>query len=103
MIKDLKEIKTSLLKTQERLEGHILADDMRAADEHRRQILRFNGEVLRKLRHTKEEFDDVLVEIDEYERYCKAHPDYKNNRAVLAIENLRRVYKILLETNDFLT
>ena len=103
VIKDLKDIKTSLLETQERLEGHILADDMRAADEHRRQILRFNGEVLRKLRHTKEEFDDVLVEIDEYERYCKAHPDYKNNRAVLAIENLRRVYKILLETNDFLT
>lgn len=103
MIKDLKEIKTSLLETQERLEGHIRADDMRNADEHRRQILRFNGEILRKLRHTKEEFDDVLIEIDEYERYCKTHPDYKNNRAGLAIENLRRVYAELLKTNDFLS
>ena len=35
----------------------------------------------------------MLTKIDDYERYCEEHPEYPNNRAVLAIENIREVYK----------
>lgn len=85
-----------------KLEEHIRVDDERDADMHRYRLLRFNTELLRKTRHTKEEFDEILYSVTYYERYCEDHPKYENNRAVLAIENIKRVYKECMETNDFL-
>lgn len=85
-----------------KLEEHIRVDDERDADMHRYRLLRFNTELLRKTRHTKEEFDEILYSVTYYERYCQDHPKYENNRAVLAIENIKRVYRECLETNDFL-
>ena len=85
-----------------KLEEHIRVDDERDADMHRYRLLRFNTELLRKTRHTKEEFDEILYSVTYYERYCQDHPKYENNRAVLAIENIKRVYKECMETNDFL-
>ena len=61
-----------------------------------------NNELLRPIDHTKEEFVEVLAKIDDYERYCEEHPEYPNNRAVLAIENIREVYKERLKKRDFL-
>lgn len=85
-----------------KLDEHIETDVRRTADSCRAQILHFNNELLRPICHTKEEFVEVLVKIDEYERYCDEHEDYPNNRAVLAIENIREVYKERLKKRDFL-
>lgn len=85
-----------------KLDGHITMDDRRTADSRRAQILHFNNELLRPINHTKEEFIEILAKIDEYERYCEEHPEYPNNRAVLAIENIREVYKERLKKRDFL-
>lgn len=85
-----------------KLDGHITMDDRRTADSRRAQILHFNNELLRPINHTKEEFIEILAKIDEYERYCEEHPEYPNNRAVLAIENIRGVYKERLKKRDFL-
>lgn len=85
-----------------KLDEHIETDGRRAADSCRAQILHFNNELLRPIYHTKEEFVEVLVKIDEYERYCDEHEDYPNNRAVLAIENIREVYRERLKKRDFL-
>ena len=85
-----------------KLEAHITMDDRRAADGHRARILHFNNELLRDIPHTKEEFIEVLAEIDAYDGYCREHPDYPNNRAVLAIENIRESYKECLRRHDFL-
>lgn len=84
------------------LNTHIKMDDRRNADAHRVRILHFNNELLGDKKHTKEEFLEVLAEIDEYEKYCKENPDYPNNRAVLAIEHIREVYKGRLREHDFL-
>ena len=84
------------------LSDHIRMDDERNADEHRARILRFNNELLRDLPHTKEEYIDVLADIDFYERYCDEHKDYKNNRAVHAIANISRCFHERLQKHDFL-
>lgn len=89
-------------RIEKKLDAHILMDDRRTADGHRARILHFNNELLRDIDHTKEEFTEVLLEIDEYEKYCDKHPEYPNNRAVLAIENIREVYKERLKRHDFL-
>lgn len=84
------------------LADHVKANEVRNADEHRTRILRFNNELLRDISHTKEEFIDVLADIDFYERYCRDHKDYKNNRAVHAIANISRSYDERLRKHDFL-
>ena len=85
------------------LADHIRMDGERNADEHRARILRFNNELLRDIPHTKEEFIDVLADIDFYERYCEDHKDYKNNRAVHAIANISRVDDERLQKHDFMS
>ena len=85
-----------------KLDAHITMDDRRTADGHRARILHFNNELLRDIGHTQEEFFEVLAEIDAYEKSCREHPEYPNNRAVLAIENIQEVYKERLKKRDFL-
>lgn len=89
-------------KVEHRLDEHIRVDDERNADAHRAYILRFNTELLREIRHTEEDFHEILYNIDCYERYCKDHPEYQNNRAVHAIKNINRVYDECMEKHDFL-
>lgn len=72
------------------------------ASNARIRILRFSDEVRRGVRHSKERFDQVNLDIDTYHRHCNNHPDYKNNRAVMAIKNIENVYARCLRDNDFL-
>ena len=96
------EVLKKLGDVERRLDSHIQMDDERNADMHRARILQFNTELLRGIRHTEEDFNEILYNIDCYERYCEEHPEYPNNRAVLAIENIREVYKERLKRRDFL-
>ena len=77
-----------------------LAEDR--ATNARIRILRFSDEVRHGVLHSKESFDQVNLDIDTYHRYCEDHPEYKNNRAVMAIANIQRVYAKCLENNGFL-
>lgn len=96
VLKELESVKKDLA-------DHVKANEARNADEHRARILRFNNELLRDISHTKEEFIDILADIDFYERYCREHKDYKNNRAVHAIANISRSYDERLRRHDFLS
>lgn len=102
VLKKLDVLEAGQVKTRKRLDEHIRIDDDRNADTHRSRILHFNTELLRGDKHTREDFIETLAEIDFYEHYCREHPDYENNRAVLAIENIERVYKDLMENGGFL-
>lgn len=62
------------------------------ANNNRYKILRFDDEIRHDVLHTKEHFDQILDDITEYERYCVDHPKYKNNKASLAINNIRHTY-----------
>lgn len=88
--------------TQRRLDAHIKVDDERAADMHRARILQFNNELIRNIPHTREEFIEILAEIDGYEKFCEENPDYPNSRAVHAVANISRVYDERLQKHDFL-
>lgn len=93
-------------KRVQKIEGQVedLKDEnaLVRADVARYRLLRFNGEVLRGVSHTEEEFVQALADIDLYERYCLDNPKYPNSRAVLAIENIRRTYSQCLENHGFL-
>ena len=102
VLENLDEVKKAQRETRSRLDEHIQADDERNADDRRTRILRFNNELIRDIPHTKEDFVDILADIDDYEDYCRDHPNYKNNRAVHAIANIGRVYDERLQKHDFL-
>lgn len=87
---------------QRDLKAHCNADDERYIKQCRTRILRFNDEVIRGMDHTKEHFDDVLDDITEYTKYCDTHKEYKNEKAVQAIANVKRVYQKCEEENSFL-
>lgn len=96
------DVARELTEIKAKLDAHVTMDDRRNADGHRTRILHFNNELLRSIAHTKEEFVEVLAEIDAYESYCDEHPDYPNNRAVLAIQNIKGNYQARLQKHDFL-
>lgn len=68
----------------------------------RRRILRFNDELLNGTKHTKETFDDVLSDIDIYDTYCNAHPDFKNSKGVLARQHINDIYLMCEKEGSFL-
>lgn len=74
------------------LKGLQKSCDERAMNDCRTRILRFNDEIIHGIRHTKEHFDQILIDISTYESYCGAHGDYKNNIANLAIERIKSTY-----------
>ena len=102
VLTDLEEVKKAQRETRETLDTHIQTDDERNADAHRQRILQFNNELIREIPHTREDFIEILAVIDFYERYCKEHPNYKNNRAAHAISNIGRTYDDRLKKHDFL-
>lgn len=96
------EVLAELEQTRIKLDDHIKTDDERAADMHRARILQFNNELIRNIPHTREEFIEILAEIDGYEKFCKGNPNYPNSRATHAIANIGRVYDDRLQKHDFL-
>lgn len=66
------------------------------------RILRFNDEMIGNVHHSKESFDQVLDDTTFYEKYCDEHPDFKNDRTKMAVNNIKRCYQKCLEDHDFL-
>lgn len=96
------EVLQKVKELSDNFERHIsLAEEEKIRDA-RARILRFNDEVLLNRKHSKEHFEEILQDIDMYEKYCSTHPNYKNNKAVFAIDTIKEVYKKCLKDKDFL-
>lgn len=89
------EIKTS----QDKMEAQVYE---REAVNCRVRIVRFSDEIRRNLLHSQESFEQVLSDIDYYEKYCDIHPEFQNNKTVVAKKRIIDAYEIRLEQNDFL-
>lgn len=70
----------------------------------RRRILRCADEISHQpdLFHTEEYFNEILCDINAYEKYCRTHPEFKNSKAVMSIELVTNTYKKCLKENTFL-
>lgn len=84
------------------LADHKVKSEERHATLCRAHILRFGDEVLHGIPHSKEGYDNILLDIDSYEEYCDQHPGYKNNVAIATIKNIKRMYQKHLEEDTFL-
>ena len=84
------------------IEDVITVQELEAIRRVRQQILRFNDEILFNRKHSQEHFEEILDDINIYEKFCQTHDDYKNNKAEFAINNIKRTYDRCLQEKDFL-
>ena len=69
----------------------------------RYRIICFDDELRHSnTKHSEERFNQILDEIDVYERYCADHPKFENNKAVHAIEHVKDVYKKCRDEDSFI-
>ncbi len=68
----------------------------------RTHILRFDDEIYNEVKHTKEYFDQTLEDIDNYNKYCESHPDFKNQRTVMAAQHIIDAYDKVYKKHKFL-
>lgn len=91
----IKELREEVAKTRKEVNEN-------SATSARYRILRFDDELLHEMRHTKEHFDQILVDIDIYEKFCIRNPDFRNNLATMAISHVKNVYQKCITDNSFL-
>ena len=77
-------------------------DDEQWASLSRSHILRFGDELRHGVSHSKEHFDQILLDISKYESYCSTHKDYINDVANETIKHIKSTYQECLIKNSFL-
>lgn len=68
----------------------------------RTHILRFADELYNKERHSKEYFDEILYDIDKYEKYCDEHPKFINSKTGMSSDLIKETYNKLIKEHSFL-
>lgn len=92
----------SIQSLEKKIDHNEKKNDERFAKNARTKILRFDDELRMHMKHSKEYFDNVIEDIDEYETYCRNNPTFKNRKAESAIEHIMKAYNQCHEQNDFL-
>ena len=95
--------KKDMAKMQTSLNNHIREDEDEKARNKRYRILRFYDEMCEHRRHSESHFEDILDDIDDYEKYCEAHPEFRNNRGKVAMEHIKVTYGKIKASGGFLT
>lgn len=66
------------------------------------RILSFADDMMAGRDHSKDAFDQVLADIDRYDRYCTSHPQFKNNQTAMSRELILDQYKECERRGTFL-
>lgn len=101
VIKEVASLKADIQSVKKDIEGVKAADAERDAKQARSRILQFGDELIENERHTKEHFDDVLQDIDDYEAYCREHEEFKNNRTRATTQYILEIYHKCLKDHSF--
>ena len=95
--------KKDMTRMQTTLDAHIREDEDAKARNQRYRILRFYDEMCEHREHSESHFEDILDDIDDYEKYCAAHPQFRNNRGRVAMEHIKASYAKIKARGGFLT
>lgn len=89
----------SLPKRIEKLENEFNDD---RAFRWRSMIISRGNRVQDGFKMRKEVWKDTIETIDNYEKYCNQHPNFRNELASMTIAYMRHKYMEACENNDFL-
>ena len=68
----------------------------------RREILKFGDSLRHGVLFSRESYEQVLIDMDNYDRYCASHPEFKNNRTLSAHKRILSDFETRDKSNDFL-
>lgn len=103
IINNRKKTQASIDELRATLATHIREEEDDKARQARLRIIRFNDELCANIAHSESYFEDILDDVDTYEKYCADHPDFKNNRGKAAMEHVKDVYTHVKNKGGFLT
>lgn len=101
IIEEIKETKEETKNLRMEFESFKKEQAFNEATASRRRILRFNDEAVFGLKHTREHFDEIIADIDNYESFCRENPDYQNNKGKMAMHNIKSIYQKCINDNTF--
>lgn len=99
--KKVNTIETKVETVSTNLDDHIKESEINYLKDTRRDILNFCNACMNKRRHTREQFQFVLKQCDNYEKYIEDNK-LKNGEITAAIKEIRRLHEKCLQENDFL-
>lgn len=67
----------------------------------RMRIQRFADEMYGDVRHSKEHFDLILMDITQYNNYCDSHPGFINEKTRVAQSIITKKYAECMEERSF--
>lgn len=102
VLKEIKAVKSEVNETKKDLSALRNECNEREATLCRTHILRFGDEILHGIPHSKEHYEQIMMDIDTYESYCNDNIEYKNNVAVATIKHIKKMYQKHLEEDSFL-
>lgn len=63
----------------------------------RTHILRFSDEIKNGVIHSNEYWRQQLDDCDTYDRFCEAHPNFKNSYTLVANNHIKETYQELVK------
>ena len=106
--KEIKEVDNKIESVQNELTKHVEESEVKALQDTRRDILDFANACMNNRKHTREQYDFVIRQCDDYEKYIenynRIHPDAKIKNGVIeaAIKEIRRLYDKCYQEHSFL-
>ena len=102
IISNRKKTQADIETLQKTLNSHIKNDEDDQARNKRYRILRFYDEICEGRKHSESHFEDILDDISDYKRYCSAHPDFRNSRGEIAMNDIESTYRRIKNKGGFL-
>lgn len=97
-----KAIQESIDKLSERIDELDAREKVKQAQDCRTRILRFDDELRNKIPHSLEYFQEILRDVDFYEKFCREVPDFQNSYAVDAVAHIKKVFRECKDNNSFI-
>lgn len=94
------DIKKDLDSVKKDLDEHIKSSNIKDLRDTRMHILEFCNSCMNGQRHTKEQFDFMIMQCDDYEKYIEKNK-IKNGVITSAINEIRRRYDDAIHNNYF--
>lgn len=102
MIDQINEIKTEVKSMDQKIEKLDYRVDESNAVQARARILRFGDEVSHGQNHSRDHFQQIFVDITNYESFCNKNPVFKNNMTKITAKRIEDDYVERDKENNFL-
>ena len=98
--KEIKDVKKDIDNVKKDLDAHIENSRVKDLRDTRLSILEFCASIINGQQHTKEQFDFMITQCDQYEEYIEKN-DVKNGVVTSAIKEIRKRYDYAIHNNSF--